>query len=106
MGVLDRHEVGVGAERALGGQFEHAGPERGQSAAPLGHGRVKTVKGVEVLGHVAVRPGIVLDDGRVTGAQAQKEPPGILGLQICHRAGDLLGIAGPDAHDPAGHHQV
>jgi hypothetical protein len=51
VGVPDRHEVRVGADRPLRGQFEHSGPEGGQSAALLGHRRVKTV---EVLNYVAV----------------------------------------------------
>ena len=82
-GVLGRHEVSVGARGPLGGEREHARPERGEhhlrrritprsEEAGLGHR-------VEVLDHPRVGPGVVVlahprHQVLVTDAETEQEP--------------------------------
>ena len=75
-GVLDRHEVGMRAGRAVARELEHAGPRAARTRGAPARG-VARVERVEVLAHRRERLAVVvaaaLHGRRVADADAQHE---------------------------------
>jgi hypothetical protein len=99
--VLRGDQVRVGAERAVGGQPQHARAERGQHPPLLRH--ALGVQHVQV-GHQGLVRALVAVSGRlaVAGADAEQEPAGVALLQPPEGGGDGDRVVLPDVDDAGG----
>jgi len=109
--VLRRHEVRVGALRAVAGQLEHLRAERreqsGRCRLPTRDGVRRGVHRVEVAGHRGQRPVVPVtahpfDQRRVADAEPEDEPPGECRLQGARGGVRRHGVAAVDARDAGG----
>ena len=98
--VLGRREVGVGAERALGGEVEHLRPERGGDHLLARH--AAGVEAVEEPAHGGQRAGVVARRLRVPDADAEQEAPRVRAAQLQVLPGDVGRVVLPDVEDARG----
>src|SRR6185312_1158262 len=98
-GVLDGHEVGVRARRALARELEHPRAQRGEAALALRRWRGCGVEAVEEAAHRGQRTAVVARGLRVADADAEHEAPREVGAHGRVGGGGLGGIVDPDIED-------